>query len=97
MMRNFIILPILLFLAACNTTQGAPEVKSIQIPELPVSYTKAEALPPLTDNTLGGIVKDAVETDKKYNVISLKYNSLIDFYNCIKVSINNKTDPNKCL
>jgi len=82
--------------AGCSTT-GAVDVKSIQIPNLPSELSvKARALPKLTDPTMGAIISDATDTDVKYNDVSIRYNNLIDFYNCIKESINQKKEM-KCL
>lgn len=69
----------------------------VQVPELPKGeFEKVGPLPQITDRTLGAQQIDATQTDIKYNDVSTRYNRLIDFYNCIRVSVNNKEEP-KCL
>lgn len=92
------VLPIVLFLSACTHTQDTGLAKSVQIPDLPPNLAqKAEPLPPLTDPTMGGLVKSAIDTDMKYNSKAYQLNSLIDLYNCVKTSINDKKDIKSCL
>lgn len=69
----------------------------VKIPELPVGqFDKVGSLPPLEDPTFGAQQLDAAQTDIKYNEVGIKYNRLIDFYNCIRESINNDKEP-ECL
>ena len=63
-MKHFV-LPLALLLAACQTTTGlAPDPK---IPNLPANLEKkAEQLPPITDPSLGGIVRDSAASSMPY-------------------------------
>lgn len=93
---KYIALPLALLLAACQTTTGlAPDPK---IPDLPANLEKkADQLPPITDPTLGGFVIDSASSSMQYNSVGTQLNNLIDLYNCVKVSMNNKKDPKECL
>lgn len=91
-------IPILFALSACGSSTGNPGVTPVSIPPLPTSLAqKAERLPDLTDNTMGGRELDATETDKKYNAVSKQLNSIITLYQCVEKSINNRQNPNICL
>ena len=81
-----------MFLAACNgkETGLAPQV---QIPPIPANLAlKAEALPPNTDVTMGGQVQDNTRNIRAYNSVATQVNNLIDLYNCVRESINNKKE-----
>lgn len=68
-----------------------------QIPELPTVLAKrAEKLPPNSDTSMGAQVLDNTSNITKYNEVGHQTNAIIDFYNCIRTSINNKKEP-KCL
>ena len=85
-----------LFLTACATTQPPQTglAKPVQIPELPEAMSiKAERLPDITDMTLGGLIRDGVQTDKQYNSVASQLNRLIDLYNCVRISVNTGKDP----
>jgi hypothetical protein len=88
-----------LALVGCTTTKEPTGLAApVRIPELPSNLAvKAKPLPPITDNTMGGLVIDGTNTDMKYNETAHQLNNLIDLYECIKVSINEKKDINKCL
>lgn len=96
-----IIIGLLIALAGCKHTGidlQLPETKPIQVPELPAELAKpAQKLPPLTDNTMGGRELDAVETDKKYNEVVFQVNNLIVFYKCVRQSVNERKDLERCL
>jgi hypothetical protein len=99
-MKKLILLPILLVLSGCLGTgkDGNPGVEPIKIPALPTELAqKAERLPDLTNNTMGGRELDGAETDAKYNAVALQLNSIITIYQCVEKSINNKENPNDCL
>lgn len=85
---------------ASNTTQlNTGLANPIQLPELPTELSKkAVRLPDITDPTFGGIIQDATLTDQQYNSVAHQLNSLIDLYDCIRISTNQKKDPkNECL
>ena len=68
-----------------------------KMPDLPPSLAKkAGALPPLTDPTVPGMQKDAIETDRRYNDVAHQLNNTIDAWNCVKSALNDGTDPKKC-
>ena len=93
---KYCILPLCLLLAACQTTTGlAPNAR---IPDLPANLEKkAGPLPQLTDPSMGALVRDGAATDMQYNSVATQTNNLIDLYNCVKTSMNDKKDPKECL
>lgn len=96
-MKKLVLLPMILALSAClgTSTDGVVPVK---MPALPPTLTvKAERLPDLTDNTMGGRELDAAETDRKYNAVAHQVNSIITLYQCVEKSINNRENPETCL
>lgn len=98
-MKKLLVLPLILFLTACATTDnGAGSLaKPVQVPELPANLSKkADRLPPITDNTMGGLTIDGAETDIKYNTVAHQLNNLIDVYECVRVSMNEKRNPEEC-
>lgn len=100
-MKKFaLLLPLLLVLSACKTTesQGNPGVVQVRIPNPPAELIqKAKPLPELTDPTMGGLVLDGTKTDMEYNAVGTRYNKLIDWTLCVVDSVNNKKDIDKCL
>lgn len=98
-MKKLLVLPLLLVLSACagkNDDVGSIS-KPVQVPELPANLSKkAESLPPIKDNTMGGLTIDGAETDIKYNGIAHQLNNLIDVYECVRVSMNEKRNPEEC-
>jgi hypothetical protein len=99
-MKKLILLPILLALSGCLGTgkDGNPGVEAVKVPPLPPALSqKAERLPDLTNNTMGGRELDGVATDREYNAVSHRLNSIITLYQCVEKSINNKQNPDNCL
>lgn len=95
MKKSLILIPMLL-LAGCfgSDTGLAP---AIQIPPLPYEVSqKAGQLTSNSDLTMGGQVTDNTSNIRAYNKVSHQTNTLIDIYNCVRESINNKKEP-KCL
>ena len=92
------VLILALLLSACAHNVGTGLAKPVQLPELPANLSqKAKALPELTDTSMGNLVVDGANADMQYNSVSIQLNNLIDLYNCIKVSVNEKKDINLCL
>ena len=97
-MKKLILIPALLLSACATTSQGNPGVEPVKVPSLPpVLAVKAERLPDLTDNTMGGRELDGAATDRAYNDVAHRLNSVITLYQCVEKSINNKENPNNCL
>lgn len=100
-MKKFLLVTVAsLLLVGCSKPWlgDLPDTKPIQAPDLPVELSKkAEALPPIIDNTMGARELDAAETDRKYNEVAHQTNALIKFYDCVKDSVNNKKDIKQCL
>lgn len=85
-------------LSACKTTSPDTGLGySPQIPELrPELATKAKALPPITDNTMGGSQIQGAQDDMQYNSVAHQLNTVIDIYNCVRTAINNRKDIREC-
>lgn len=88
-----------LALMACKTNQ--PETglaRPPEIPELPANLArKAEALPPIPDSTMGTAHIQGTKDDIQYNAVAFQLNNVIDLYNCVRISLNERTDLKKCL
>lgn len=97
--RSILILSLFLTVSACGKKElDIGIAKPVQIPDAPPSLlVKAEPLPPITDPSFGGIMLDGADTDTKYNDVATRFNQLIDFTICIKESVNEKKDLEKCL
>jgi len=100
-MQNKILIVIAsLTLVGCATThEFTPDgVTPVRIPDLPAGLSiKANQMPQIESNSMGAHVSAGVDADIAYNDVAFKYNHLIDLYNCVKQSINNKTDLKECL
>lgn len=95
-MKSYI-LAVALLLSACATNNSTGLAPAVQIPPLPDNLAqKARALPASSDLTMGGQVKDNTHNIREYNGVSTQLNHLIDVYNCVKDSVNNKKEL-KCL
>lgn len=83
-------------LSSCGKDTGlAP---AVQIPPLPERLAqKSYQLPPNTDSSMGAQVVDNTENIKQYNQVATDKNRLIDIYNCIRDSVNNKKELTECL
>lgn len=93
-MKKLIIISALLTTACFGT---GPGVKPVQLPPLPENLSKkAEPLPPITDPTMGGLVRDGVKTDRMYNDVATRLNAVIDVYQCVRKAVNDKKDPESC-
>ncbi len=91
-MKKLVIVSALL-LSACANKPDTGLAPAVQIPPIPENLAqKAEPLPPITDPTMGGLVKANIDSSKKYNAVSFQLNKLIDLYNCVMDSVNNKKE-----
>ena len=99
-MKKLLLLTPLLLLSACGGDNKpiTPGVIAIQVPDLPIKLSqKAPRLPKFSAKNMGEGQIDATIVDQKYNALAFQANSLIDFYNCVKLSVNTKADLTKCL
>lgn len=91
-MKKLVIVSALL-LSACANKPDTGLAPAVEIPPIPENLAqKAEPLPPITDPTMGGLVKANIDSSKKYNAVSFQLNKLIDLYNCVMDSVNNKKE-----
>lgn len=99
-MRKFtaMIASLALLITACGHDQQTGLARPPALPELPlVLKTKATALPPLEDSSMGGLVISGSKDDKQYNSVAHQLNTLIDTYDCIKENYNKEKDLKTCL
>jgi hypothetical protein len=91
------VIAVALLLSACATNNETGLAPAVQIPPLPENLAqKAKALAPSNNLTMGGQVLDNAHNIREYNKVSTQLNHIIDVYNCMRESINNKKEP-KCL
>lgn len=77
--------------------QSVGEAPAPKIPDLPENLKKkAGRLPALTDRTVEGQQKSAIETDKAYNAVAFQLNAVIDAWSCVRKTLNDKKDPEVC-
>ena len=94
-----LILPFLLLLSACghDNAHVVPGIKPVVIPALPANLSvKAKRLPDITDNTMGGREVIGAADDQAYNAVAHQLNKVIDLYDCVRDSINNKKTIESC-
>lgn len=86
------LIPLALLLASC--AHSVPDIGQTippKVPDLPADLSRrADRLPPLTDPTLEGLQRDAVTTDRAYNDVAGRLNSVLDVYECVKKAINSQ-------
>lgn len=91
-MKKLIIVAALL-VSACASKPDTGLAPAVQIPPIPENLAqKAEPLPPVTDPTMGGLVQANIQSSRQYNSVSFQLNKLIDLYNCVRDSVNNKKE-----
>lgn len=94
-MKKLIIVAALL-VSACAADKGTGLAPAVQIPPIPENLAqKPKPLPPITDPTMGGLVQANVQSSREYNSVSFQLGKLIDLYNCVRDSVNNKKEM-KC-
>ena len=94
-----IIIGVLLLLCACGDERPslglAPPPK---MPSLPATLDKkAGPLPDLTDKTLAGSQVDGAATDRAYNEVGFRLNTIIDAWHCVEKALNERVDAKNCL
>lgn len=95
-----LVLASLLLLCSCghDDVHVMPGVKPVELPALPSNLAvKANRLPPITDNTMGGREVVGAADDQAYNSVAHQLNTVLDLYNCVRDSINNKKTAEGCL
>lgn len=91
-MKKLIVVAALLT-SACANKPDTGLAPAVQIPPIPENLAqKAEPLPPVTDPTMGGLVQANIQSSRQYNSVSFQLNKLIDLYNCVRDSVNNKKE-----
>lgn len=90
---------LLLMLCGCTTTKLVPVVSTpVKVPPLPTVLDKNPAvLPPIANNDVKTVLKDSLLTSRAYNGLRADYIDLRHFYNCVKTSLNEKTELSECL
>lgn len=103
-MMRYTLIALALVVAGCvakddKAIDGTWGAKGVKIPDVPPSLNKkAEKLPPLTDNTMGGRELEGARTDAAYNELGIRYNALLNLTKCIQITFNEGTpaDMKKC-
>lgn len=87
-----------LLTSGCKTvTPDTGLATQVQIPPIPANLAvRAGNLPKNEDTSMGGQVLDNTNNIRQYNSKAQQVNDLIDLYNCVRDSINNKKET-KCL
>jgi hypothetical protein len=94
-MKKLVLISALLLTACATTPTGL--AKDPVMPDLPPPLNeKAQPLPPLTDNTMGGLQVQGAEDDKQYNKVRRQNNTIIDAWACVKKALAEKKDATAC-
>ena len=65
-----------------------------KVPPVPEQLNdKAQALPPNSDLTMAGQIRDNNRNIRAYNERGFKYNRLLEYYNCVREAINERKKP----
>ena len=87
-----LILAVLLITVSC-TKPDTGLTTSVQVPPLPENLAqRAGKLEPLSDTSMGAQVTDNTFNIRQYNSVANQLNNVIDLYNCVKDSVNNKKE-----
>lgn len=68
------------------------------LPAIPAELDKdPELLAPLSDGEMGTIVIDSSDLTRKYGVLGVRYNTLREFYGCVREAANTQKEVKDCL
>ena len=96
-MIRVIILAALFALSACAATPDTGLAKPPAMPALPPELNqRAERLPDITDPSLGGLVIDGAETDRKYNDLAHRHNAVLKAWECIRRALAERSEAATC-
>lgn len=91
---------IALSLTACSgsSTKGAPPSIRLQLPPLQGELDKeVEPLGQIPDGTMGTLVITSAQDTQRYGLLSARYNTLREFYNCVRERVNSGNTPDQCI
>lgn len=89
------ILLVALLLVGCAESQTGLGTYH-KVPPVPDQLNdKIGSLPPNSDLTMAGQIRDNNRNIRAYNETGFKYNRLLEYYNCVREAINERKEP-KC-
>lgn len=74
-----------------------PSIRA-SVPALPAELDQnPEPVGALPNGEMGTIVLDNAELTRKYGVLGVRYNTLREFYGCVREAVNTQTEVKDCL
>jgi hypothetical protein len=74
-----------------------PSIRA-SLPALPSSLDRdPEPLGQLSDGDMGALVLDNANISLKYGVLGVRYNTLRQFYSCVREAVNNQAEAKDCM
>lgn len=68
------------------------------LPAIPKSIDVDPApLPQLPNGEMGTVVVDSAETTRSYGILATRFNTLREFYNCVRTQMNEHKAPSECV
>ena len=84
-------------LTGCITKPVPVTPTPVQMPALPSSLNqRAEPLPPATATDLHGLIRESMATDRAYNEVRDRLNTVLDVYDCVRTAMNTGSDAKAC-
>ena len=87
-------------LTACSTssTLDVPPSTPASLPAIPAAIDRdPEPLGQLPNGEMGTLAVVGLSDAEKYGVLATRFNTLRDFYRCVREQINNHTTAESCL
>lgn len=89
-----------LFLTACSSTStlDVPPSMRASLPPIPAQIdVDPEPLGQLRDGEMGTVTVDSAEMSRKYGALGVRFNTLREFYECVREAANTQGNPEDCL
>ncbi|MFZ4165282.1 hypothetical protein [Brevundimonas sp. NPDC058933] len=97
MIRLILTATVALTLSGCITKPVPVTPTPVQMPALPAPLNqRAQDLPPLVATDLHGMIRESMATDRAYNEVRDRLNTVLDVYDCVRTAMNSGSDAKAC-
>lgn len=84
-------------LTGCITKPVPVTPTPVQMPALPAPLAqRAEPLPPATATDLHGLIRESLDTDRRYNEVRDRHNAVLTAWDCVRAAMNTGSDATAC-